>query len=360
MSEPHDLPYLSWARAHAGCQRICLRGSGMPNRALAQPLPPLPSAPVGQDDLWYERQVGAAVATRWGASPDQVFMALGTSGANAAILAELLQPRGADAPELLCERPAYDPLWRTGQALGAQLHFFERRAEDGWCIDPLGLEAQLSHQTRAVILARPHNPTGVDTSEADLRALGEMAEAHDLWVVVDEVYLDFVPGARPAFSIHPRLISTSSLTKVYGLSELRTGWVLGDPELVARLTRRRLHGEALLPVLPHAAALALWDRLDGWRDAARVLARQGADIFTEALCDVPGVSIASHAHTPFGFVQVGGDDQALTAALEARGVGVTPGSLFSAPGGLRLGWTRPPEQLREGASILREILLSLA
>jgi aspartate/methionine/tyrosine aminotransferase len=358
MSEHHDLPYLTWARAHVGRQRICLRGSGMPGRALPSPLPTLPQAPAGQDDRWHERQLGAAIATRYGADPAQVFVALGTSGANAAVLSVLAQPRGGEPAELLCERPAYDPLWRTGLALGAQVHFFQRRAEDGWRIDPLALEAQLSHQTRAVILTRPHNPTGVDTPEADLHALGEMAEAHDLRIVVDEVYLDFLPGARPAFSIHPRLISTSSLTKVYGQSELRLGWAIADPALVDAMVQRRLHGESLLPVLPHAVALALWDQLDGWRDEARAQARHGAAIFHEALSDIPTVRLAPHAHTPFGFVQAGGDDQALTTALEAQGLGVTPGSLFHGPGGLRIGWTHQPKLLHEGAAILRQILLS--
>jgi aspartate/methionine/tyrosine aminotransferase len=358
MSEPPAPSYLAWARQHAGQQRICLRGSGMPSRPLPAPLPPLVRAPAGQDDLWHERQVAAAVARRYGARPGQVFVAMGTSGANSAVLSVLLEHQEGEPPELLCERPAYDPLWRSGAALGARPHFFERRAQDGWRLDPLAVEAQLSHQTRALILARPHNPTGVDIPEAALLALGEMAEAHDLWVVVDEVYLDFVPDARPAFVIHPRLISTGSLTKVYGLSELRLGWVLGDPALVERLHARRLHGEALLPVLPHAVALALWDQLDDWREQARAQARTGAAIFEACLGDIPGVSLAPHAHTPFGFLQTGGDDLGLTQALEERGLGVTPGSLFQAPGGVRLGWTRPPEQLREAAEILAEILRS--
>ncbi len=356
MSQPSDLPYLSWARAHAGRQRLCMRGSGMPSRPLPSPLPTLASPPPGQDDLWHERQVAAAVAHRAGVEPEEVFVTLGASGANAAVLATLLQAGSSEPGELLCERPSYDPLWRTGQALGCSLRFFERHASEGWRLDPLALEAELSHDTRAVILARPHNPTGVDVPEPVLHALGEIAEAHDLWVIVDEVYLDFVPGALPAYRIHPRLISTCSLTKVYGLSELRLGWVLAHRSLVERMTARRLHAEALLPTLPHAVALALWDKLDGWRDQARAQAREGAAIFEAALADLPGVSLAPHAGTPFGFVSVA-DPAALTLALEALGVGVTPGAVFQAPGGFRLGWTRPVEQLREAAEILRNALV---
>jgi len=351
-----DTPYLSWARAHACRLPLCLRGSGMPTRALPSPLPPLPH-PTGFDDLWHERQLAQAIAARQGVEPEQVFVALGTSGANAAVLAELLPSPGGEPGELVCEQPAYDPLWRTGAALGSPVHRFERRAEDGWRVDPIALEAELSHQTRAVILARPHNPTGVDIPEPVLRTIGEMAEAHDIHVIVDEVYLDFVPGARPAQRIHPRLVSTGSLTKVYGLSELRAGWVLAQPELVAALNARRMHAEALLPTLPQALTLALWDRLDGWRDEARATAARGAAIIADAVRDLDRVQLAPHAGTPFGFLHIDGDASALCAALEARGVGATPGGLFGAPNGLRVGWTRPEIELTEAAGILRETVL---
>jgi aspartate/methionine/tyrosine aminotransferase len=359
MSPPHRDCYLDWARANAGRTRLCLRGSGVANRPLPCPLPPLPQRPAGPfDDLWHQAAVARAIGLRYGAGPEQVFVALGTSGANRAVL-EVLLGGGEEPGELICERPAYDPLWRTGVALGSPVHFFERRAQDDWRLDPLALEAELSHQTRAVILTRPHNPSGVDIPETTLLAVGEMAEAHDLYVVVDEVYLDFVPHARPAFQIHPRLISTSSLTKVYGLSELRLGWVVAPQEIVAAMHQRRLHGEALLPTLPHAVALALWDQLDAWRDEARAQAALGASTLQAAVQGLEGPRLSPCAGTPFACLQ-GIDEDQLLAALEARGVGVTPGRYFDAPGCVRVGWTRAPEQLQQAATILREILLKSA
>jgi aspartate/methionine/tyrosine aminotransferase len=360
MSERSDVAYLGWARAHAGRQRLCLRGSGMPSRALPSPLPPLPSPTAPHDDLWHERQIARAIAQRHGVTPEEVFVALGPSGANAACLATLLAGGDPQRRELLCERPVYDPLWRAGRALGCPVHFFDRDLDQDWRLDPLALEAQLSHETRAVIVTRPHNPSGVDIPEPVLHTLGELAEAHDLHVVVDEVYLDFVPGAQPAHRIHPALISTASLTKVYGLSELRLGWVLAPADIVRQLNERRLHAEALLPTLPHAMALALWDRLDAWREEARARALQGYELMRGALEGLPGVRLVPPAQTPFGFLQVPGDADALVQALERRDVGVTPGWLFQAPEGVRIGWTRPPEQLEEAAGILRETLLERA
>ncbi len=354
MTSLQRLPYLNWARANQGRQRLCIRGSGMPNRPWAELLHALelPLAPPGQDDLWHERQIAAAIAERQGTTPDRIFVTLGTSGANSAVLSYLLAEGGG----MVCERPAYDPLWRAGKALGADVRFFARRPVDGWRVDPLALEAELEHDTRVIILARPHNPSGNAIPETELRAIGEMAEAHDVHVVVDEVYLDFLPGARPAHLLHPRLIGTASLTKVYGLGELRIGWVSAPPDIVASLIQRRLHAEALLPTPPLAMAMALWDRLDGWLVEARAQAAQGAAIFQRALGDLDGVCLSLDGGTPFGMAWWGGDEHQLVTALEEREVGVVPGNLFDAPGAIRIGWTRREEQLKEAAGILRDVL----
>jgi len=325
----------------------------MPTRSLEATWPAalqrLPE-PVPHDDTWHHRLLASAVATRLGGAPEQVFPSLGTSGANASVLSLLLASGG----ELLCEAPYYDPLWRSGAVLGAQLRFFQRAAGCDWQIDPLAVEAALDHGTRVVAISRPHNPTGADTPEPVLVRLGEMAEAHDIHVLVDEVYLEFLPQARPAFLLHPRLISTCSLTKTHGLGQHRVGWVATTPGLVEELQQRRLHAEALLPTLPFQLALANWQQLDSWRDQARARASQGAAVLHQALQGVPELRLSPFTGAPLGFAWLGVDEQPLVQALEQRGVGVTPGACFGATGGVRLGFTASPEGLATAARILRE------
>ncbi|MFH1467746.1 MAG: pyridoxal phosphate-dependent aminotransferase [Pseudomonadota bacterium] len=350
MSTHVEPPYLAWARAYAGQQPLCLRGSGVPGRPLAPWLGAAESLATAPE-CWHERAFVAAIALREGAHQAQVFPTLGTSGANAALLALLFERGG----ELLCERPTYDPLWRTGAAFGARVRFFDRRPQDAWRLDPIALESALTHETRAVIIARPHNPTGADVPAETLVQLGEMAEDHDLHIIVDEVYLPFIDGAVPAFRLHPRLVSTASLTKVFGLGEQRLGWVMGDEGLVERLFARRLDGEALLPSLPFRLALACWSELDPWLAEARQRAAEGSAVLCAALGELPGLRLGLGA-TPYGFAWWGGDDRAACQQLEARGVGVVPGHLFAARGGIRIGWARSVEDLRRAAPALREVL----
>jgi len=88
-----------------------------------------------------------------------------------------------------------------------------------------------------LFLCQPNNPTG----RLLPRELLQVALAQErVWVVVDEAFLDFVPGAfslLPAVSGHPRLVVLRSLTKLFAIPSLRLGWLAGPADLVARMSR---------------------------------------------------------------------------------------------------------------------------
>ncbi|HEY3366327.1 MAG TPA: threonine-phosphate decarboxylase CobD [Symbiobacteriaceae bacterium] len=86
-----------------------------------------------------------------------------------------------------------------------------------------------------IFLCNPNNPTGRLLPPELLQAA--LAQER-VWVVVDEAFLDFVPGADSLLSLagrHPRLVVLKSLTKLYAIPGLRLGWLAGPPGLVARL-----------------------------------------------------------------------------------------------------------------------------
>ena len=72
-----------------------------------------------------------------------------------------------------------------------------------------------------------------------LREVGEIARSIGALVLVDEVYLDAVYQGTPRTSFHlgPEFVVTSSLTKVYGVSGLRCGWILARPGLAWKMRR---------------------------------------------------------------------------------------------------------------------------
>src|SRR5207248_10780957 len=83
------------------------------------------------------------------------------------------------------------------------------------------------------------NPASALTPESVLREIGDIARSTGALVLVDEVYLDAVYDNTPrtSFRLGPQFVVTSSLTKVYGVSGLRCGWILAQPELAWKMRR---------------------------------------------------------------------------------------------------------------------------
>jgi aspartate/methionine/tyrosine aminotransferase len=135
------------------------------------------------------------------------------------------------------EHPGYPLMWETAEYLGAAIKFVERRAAAKFVLDLDAVLDALTPKTRLIVLTNLHNPSCVLTSGDDLKAVGAMAEKIGARVLVDEVYLDLLGDRAPksAFHLGHSFISTSSLTKVYGLSGLRCGWVLADADLTRKM-----------------------------------------------------------------------------------------------------------------------------
>jgi len=168
-------------------------------------------------------------------TPEHVVPAAGTSMANHLAFAATLEP----GDEALVEHPAYELLPSTLEYLGAKVSYFHRRMEDDFRVNPEEVERQMTPQTRLIVLTNLHNPTGALIDEATLTAVGEIARQHRARVLVDEVYLEAMYEQRPRSAIHlgDHFLVTSSLTKAYGLSGLRCGWVLATPDLAHRMHR---------------------------------------------------------------------------------------------------------------------------
>src|SRR5205085_11919390 len=103
---------------------------------------------------------------------------------------------------------------------------------EGFRLDPDVVRKAMSERTRLLVLTNLHNPSGSLACDNDLRAIGSLGAR----VLIDEVYLD-AASQRSAVHLGAEFVITNSLTKVYGLSGLRCGWILAEPELAERMWR---------------------------------------------------------------------------------------------------------------------------
>src|SRR5213082_1755524 len=183
----------------------------------------------------YEPLVEALAAHCRVAPQNIVTVPGGTSMANHLAMAALLE----HGDEVLIEQPTYDPLLAVAEYLGAKIERFPRKLEDGFKIDIVDLEKRTTSRTRLIVLTNLHNPSSALVDEATLRKIGELARSVGARVLVDEVYLEamFENAPKSALSLGREFVAASSLTKGYGLSGLRCGWILAEAELAEKIRR---------------------------------------------------------------------------------------------------------------------------
>ena len=153
--------------------------------------------------------------------------------ANHLALAATLDP----GDEALVEHPTYELLVSTLQYLGVDVRYFERRMENDFRVDPEEVERQMTPRTRLIVLTNLHNPTGALIDQATLARRRRNCEAARRARAGGRSLSGGDVRAAAASAIHlgDHFLVTSSLTKGFGLSGLRCGWILANPELAERM-----------------------------------------------------------------------------------------------------------------------------
>jgi aspartate/methionine/tyrosine aminotransferase len=347
--------YMHWAKT-ASQARFNLATSGVG----AFPLRELPFDYAqleinGNNPYGYE-PLKRAIAERAGVDVDCVVTAEGTSMANYLVMATVLSP----GDEVLIEHPAYGLLVDAARYIGAEVKRFPRDEPSGWAVDPAAIRRALTPRTRLIVVTNLHNPSSVLTPDAVLREVADLASTVGAWLLVDEVYLDAVYEGTPRTSFHlaPRVIVTNSLTKIYGLSGLRCGWILAPPDL-ARAMYQLNNLFAATAVHPsELLSVAAFQHLGAIRERARRIVGADRAALTEFLDAQPEVSAVRTAWGTTAFLRLrsGDADEFLTRLRAEQETSAAPGRFFEVPDHFRVGMGVNAEMFREG---LRRVGLAL-
>ena len=141
--------------------------------------------------------------------------------------------------------PNYQSMESVAIATGADVTAAVLDPANGWAFDLDELRAQLRPTTKVIAVNFPNNPTGATLDEATFRALVDLCDERGIRLFSDEVYRGLeVEGSMPALpqaaDISPTALSLNVMSKAYGLSGLRIGWVASqDKEQLARLEKRK-------------------------------------------------------------------------------------------------------------------------
>jgi aspartate/methionine/tyrosine aminotransferase len=285
---------------------------------------------------------------------ESILPTTGATGALSLLYRAYLSP----GDHVLVESPGFDLFEDIGRALRAHVDCFDRHGER-FVIDPEEIERRIRKNTRLIVLTNLHNPSGMLTDDETLLAVARVAERHDIKVIVDEVYGDYADASvRPhrASQLSPNLVSVSSLTKIYGLSTLRCGWIVADPKVLAPVRALNDQFEFGVSKLSHAVAALVMESRDTYDGYWRGVMAEARPIMRRYFERWRSEGLVSGALPDFGciaFPRLTGieETQSFSAWLADRhGVIVVPGELFRAPGHVRIGFALPGSDLEHALS----------
>jgi aspartate/methionine/tyrosine aminotransferase len=331
--------YMHWAKFKPEVG-FSLTGSEVPHFRMDRL--PISIADLDMDGASHPRYLPLRerIAALHGVSVDEVVAADGTSMANFLAMATLISP----GDEILVEHPTYELLLGAAKFLGANIVRFERKPEDAFRLDPAAVEQALTPKTRLIVITNLHNPSSVLAGEAELGEIGQLASTVGARVLVDEVYLDSAgPPQRSAVHLGPEFISTSSLTKVYGLSGLRCGWILAEPELAERMWRLNdLFGVNQAHQAETLACIA-FDHLREIVGDTPAMLEKNRTLFNDFVRSRSDLDVAPAKHGITAFPRwSAGDTQRLDDHLHKRhDTAVVPGHWFEMPQHFRIGFGLP-------------------
>jgi aspartate/methionine/tyrosine aminotransferase len=314
----------------------------------------MPALEINGDYNYGYAPLKEAIAEKHDVDPDCVVTAFGTSMANHLAFATMLEP----GDEVLLERPTYGLIVDALRYVGATLKPIRRRPESGWALDLNEVILAITPKTRLIVITNPHNPTSVLTPELLLIEIGEIAREAGARVLVDEVYLDAVYEHTPRTSFHlgPQFVVTNSLTKLYGVSGLRCGWIFAEPALARAMWRLN----DLLPQLRVSRRAAQPGRPAESPDGARPRAGGETDrrLLTEFLAREAAVDAVSTNWGTTSFLRLtrGNADAFLETLRVAHDTSAVPGRFFGAADHFRIGMGVNSDMFAEG---LRRVSLHL-
>ncbi len=284
----------------------------------------------------------------------------GTSMANHLAMAALIE----HGDEILVETPAYEPILALADYFGAKVKRFSRRFENNYAIDMDDLAAKLSPGTRLIILTNLHNPSSMLVPENTLREIGALARKVGARVLVDEVYLEAMFDDAPCSSVRfgDEFVATRSLTKGYGLSGLRCGWIIAAPDVAERIRRLDDIFDAVGPHPAERLSVLALAQLEKLKKRAKDVLDENRRAFREFLENSAGLEVvwSDLGTTMFPKLERGEVGPFCARLLEKYDTAVVPGRFFEAPQHMRIGLCCPPDAFRHGLAALGRTLAELA
>jgi aspartate aminotransferase len=238
------------------------------------------------------------------------------------------------------------------------------------------LEAARTNRTKAILFGSPSNPTGSVYPVETVKAIGEWAVQHGIWVIADEIYEHLLYDGATAPSMPvlvPALQDTyiilNGVAKTYAMTGWRVGWMIGPKDVIKAATNLQSHLSSNVNNVAQRAAIAALNGDLTAVDEMKVAFDRRRKLMVKMLNDIPGVMCPTPEGAFYVYPSVKGllgkeirgkvcNTSAELAAviLEEAEVAVVPGEAFGPSGYIRLSYALSDEDLVEGVTRMQKLL----
>ena len=304
--------------------------------------------------------------------PSQVLVTNGGKQAIYEAFATMLDP----GDEVIIIAPYWTTYPEPVKLAGGVPVFVVTDESTGYLASVEQLEAARTERTKALVFVSPNNPTGAVYPREQVRAIGQWANEHGLWVLTDEIYEHLVYGDAEFSSlpvevpeIADRTVVVNGVAKTYAMTGWRVGWIIGPKDLIKAASNLQSHSTSNVANVSQAAAMAA---VSGDLVAARKM-RESFDrrrrTIVRMLNEITGVVCPEPQGAFYAYPSVKdllgkkirGKTPQTSAELaelilEQAEVAVVPGEAFGTPGYLRLSYALSDEDLVEGVGRIQKLL----
>ncbi len=262
--------------------------------------------------------------------------------------------------EVIIPDPTYTSYREAVRLAGCTPIFVPLDEKNGWKIDIEKFAKAITPKTKVIFYCNPNNPTGTVYSKEDLLALGNLALDHNLYIIADEAYKDFVYEGQSYFSLaefskyRQHLIRVFSFSKPYAMTGWRVGYVHTDASIAREILKVHDSLVTCAPVISQYAAMGALEMGEEWVIHFREQYQKRRQLmcsYLDQLSDVSSFVLPTSAY--FVFPHFNNCTDSLNLAkdiLEKVQLATVPGVAFgpSGEGHLRLSFGRTENDITEG------------
>ena len=223
---------------------------------------------------------------------DEIYITAGGSEALLMVMNAILD----DGDEILIPEPYYPNYDTMVNLAGGVIHPIPTTPEEGYhYADRKKVEAEINEHTRAIMVTNPGNPTGVVLTPEEMRLMVDIAKEHDLFIIGDEAYREFVYAGEPLQSLDQfedaaeNVIVIDTVSKRFSACGARIGCVISRNHDLLAQCMKYCQCRLCVPTIDQLASAKLYDVGPEYFAAVREEYKRRRDTVMAGLAKIPGV-----------------------------------------------------------------------